>query len=201
MLSELYKYIKYFLSKAGFTFKIIIFLLLCCMKKILDSKFEIDRLSYFKSISNLSLDDLNNKSCGWSILQHLYHCFLVESLANQYIAKKILYPETITNVSLLTYFKSFLTPFVWKLGYKAKAPKITATFPNEIDLDKLNLNWIETRKCFEELITKLYDLNLEKKGFFRHPIIGRINLKLTLSFYDFHYNHHKLLIEKIISKI
>ena len=54
MLSALYKYIKYFLSKAGFTFKIIIFLLLCCMKKILDSKFEIDRLSYFKSISNLS---------------------------------------------------------------------------------------------------------------------------------------------------
>ena len=80
---------------------------------MLDSKFEVDRLTYFKSISNLSLDDLNNKSYGWSILQHLYHCFLVESLANQYIAKKILYPETITNVSLLTYFKSFLTPFVW----------------------------------------------------------------------------------------
>ena len=32
------------------------------MKNILDSKFETDRLSYFKSISNLSLDDLNNKS-------------------------------------------------------------------------------------------------------------------------------------------
>ena len=171
------------------------------MNKLSDSKLEIDRLAYFKSISKLSLAELNNQSHGWSIIQHLYHCWLVESLAKQYITKKILYPDTITNVSLLTYFKSFLTPFVWKLGYKAKAPKITATFPNEIDLNKLNLNWIETRKCFDKLTTKLYDLNLEKKGFFRHPIIGRINLKLTLSFYDFHYNHHKLLIEKIISKI
>jgi len=171
------------------------------MKKILDSKFEVDRLSFFKSISNLSLDDLNNKSQGWSILQHLYHCYLVESLANQYIAKKILYPETINKVSLLTYFKSFLTPFVWKLGYKAKAPKITATFPKEIDVDKLNFNWIETREFFDDLISKLYDLKLEKKGFFRHPLFGRINLKLTLSFYDFHFNHHKFLIEKIISKL
>ena len=171
------------------------------MKKILDSKFEVDRLSFFKSISNLSLDDLNNKSQGWSILQHLYHCYLVESLANQYIAKKILYPETINKVSLLTYLKSFLTPFVWKFGYKAKAPKITATFPKEIDINKLNLNWIETREFFDDLISKLYDLKLEKKGFFRHPLFGRINLKLTLSFYDFHFNHHKFLIEKIISKL
>jgi hypothetical protein len=171
------------------------------MKNILDSKYEVDRLSYFKSISNLSLDDLNNQSHGWSILQHLYHCYLVESLANQYIAKKILYPETINNVSLIAYFKSFLTPFVWKLGYKAKAPKITATFPKQIDVNKLNLNWIETRVYFDDLTSKLYDLNLEKKGFFRHPLLGRINLKLTLSFYDFHFNHHKFLIEKIISKL
>ena len=171
------------------------------MKKILDSKFEVDRLSFFKSISNLSLVDLNNKSQGWSILQHLYHCYLVESLANQYIAKKILYPETINKVSLLTYLKSFLIPFVWKFGYKAKAPKITATFPKEIDINKLNLNWIETREFFDDLISKLYDLKLEKKGFFRHPLFGRINLKLTMSFYDFHFNHHKFLIEKIISKL
>ena len=62
------------------------------MKKISDSKLEIDRLAYFNSISKLSLIELNNKSHGWSILQHLYHCFLVESLAKQYITKKILYP-------------------------------------------------------------------------------------------------------------
>ena len=201
MLSKLYKCMKYFISKANFTFKNNYFFVSLCMKNILDSKFEADRLSFFKSISNLSLDDLNNKSHGWSILQHLYHCYLVESLANQYIAKKILYPKTINKVSLITYFKSFLTPFVWKLGYKAKAPKITATFPKEIDVDKLNLNWIETRESFDDLTSKLYDLKLEKKGFFRHPVLGRINLKLTLSFYDFHFNHHKFLIEKIISKL
>ena len=80
------------------------------MNKFSDSKLEIDRLAYFKSISKLSLAELNNQSYGWSILQHLYHCWLVESLAKQYITKKILYPETINNVSFITYFKSFLTP-------------------------------------------------------------------------------------------
>jgi hypothetical protein len=171
------------------------------MNKFSDSKLEIDRLAYFKSISKLPLAELNNQSHGWSILQHLYHCWLVESLAKQYITKKILYPETINNVSLITYFKSFLTPLVWKLGYKAIAPKITATFPEQIDLNKLNLDWVESRGTFDELISKLYQLKLEDKAFFRHPFIGRINLKLTLSFFNFHFNHHKSLIEKIISKL
>ena len=171
------------------------------MKKFSDSKLEIDRLAYFNSISKLSLIELNNKSHGWSILQHLYHCWLVESLAKQYITKKILYPETINNVSIITYFKSFLTPLVWKLGYKAIAPKITATFPEQIDLNKLNLDWIESRDSFDELISKLHLLKLENKAFFNHPFIGRINLQLTLSFFNFHFNHHKSLVEKIISKL
>jgi len=171
------------------------------MKKFSDSKLEIDRLTYFNSISKLSLVVLNNQSHGWSILQHLYHCWLVESLAKQYINKKILYPETINNVSFITYFKSFLTPFIWKLGYKAVAPKITANFPEHIDLNKLNLDWIESRDSFDELISKLHLLKLENKAFFNHPFIGRINLKLTLSFFNFHFNHHKSLIEKIISKL
>ena len=122
-------------------------------------------------------------------------------MAKQYISKKILYPETINNVSLITYFKSFLTPLVWKLVYKAIAPTITATFPQQIDLNKLNLDWVESRDSFDELIFKLHQLKLENKAFFRHPLIGRINLKLTLSFFNFHFNHHKSLIEKIISKL
>ncbi len=32
------------------------------MRKLSDSKLEIDRLAYFKSISKLSLAELNNKS-------------------------------------------------------------------------------------------------------------------------------------------
>jgi hypothetical protein len=94
-----------------------------------------------------------------------------------------------------------LTPFIWKLGYKAIAPTITANFPEQIDLNKLNLDWVESRGSFDELISKLYQLKLEDKAFFRHPFIGRINLKLTLSFFNFHFNHHKSLIEKIISKL
>jgi len=171
------------------------------MKKLSDSKLEIDRLAYFKSISKLSLAELNNKSHGWSILQHLYHCWLVESLAKQYITKKILYPESINNVSVVTYFRSFLIQFIWKLGYKAKAPKITANFPEDIDLNKLNSDWVESRESFDELISKLHELKLENKGFFRHPFIGRINLRLTLSFFNFHFNHHRSLIEKMISKL
>ena len=45
---------------------------------------------------------LNNKSHGWSVAQHLYHCWLVECLTENYIRKKIL------NQNLLVVFPLLL---------------------------------------------------------------------------------------------
>jgi hypothetical protein len=60
----------------------------------------------------------------------------------------------------------------------------------------LNNNWIKSRKSFLSLIDDLDD-SIIKKGIFNHRLIGRINLRMTLDFFDFHFNHHVKKINKI----
>ena len=44
-------------------------------------------------------------------------------------------------------------------------------------------------------------MKLEKKGFFNHPAIGRLNLWLVLNFLEFHLIHHIKQIDKLITNI
>ena len=171
------------------------------MKNLYLSKLNLNKEEIFNSISKLSTVELNNKSHGWSVAQHLYHCWLVEQLTEKYIHNKILNPASINSVSIITYVKSFLLQLFLKSGYKVKAPKPTAIFPDPIDIFNLNSDWEDSRKSMDNLITLLYEMKLENKGFFRHPRIGRLNLQLTLNFLQFHLNHHIKQIDKIISKI
>ena len=171
------------------------------MKYLLNSKLELNRLKIFKSILTASPSDLNNHFQSWSIAQHLYHCWLVECLTENYIRKKILNPKSINNVSAITYIRSFLLQLFFKLGYKAKAPKQTAIFHDTIDINQLNLDWEKSRNSLDNLISILHKMKLEKKGFFNHPAIGRLNLWLVLNFLEFHLIHHIKQIDKLITKI
>lgn len=171
------------------------------MKYLANSKLELNRLKIFTSILNRNSSDLNNNFQGWSIAQHLYHCWLVEELTEKYIRKKILNPKSISNVSIITYIRSFLLQLFFKLGYKAKAPKSTAIFPDTIDINQLNMDWENSRKSLDNLIIILHEMKLEKKGFFNHPAIGRLNLWLVLNFLEFHLIHHIKQIDKLITKI
>ena len=171
------------------------------MKNLCLSKLNLNKEEIFNSISKLSTAELSNKSHGWSVAQHLYHCWLVECLTEKYINNKIINPESISSVSVITYVRSFLLQLFLKSGYKVKAPKPTAIFPDSINIIKLNSDWEDSRKSMDNLITRLCEMKLENKGFFRHPIIGRLNLQLTLNFLQFHLKHHIKQIEKIIPKI
>jgi len=80
------------------------------MKYLLNSHLELNRTKIFTSILKIENSDLNNHFKGWSIAQHLYHCWLVEELTENYIRKKILNPKSINNVSVITYIRSFFAP-------------------------------------------------------------------------------------------
>ena len=58
---------------------------------------------------------------------------------------------------------------------------------------------------FEDFYNELKNgenkMKLEKKGFFNHPAIGRLNLWLVLNFLEFHLIHHIKQIDKLITNI
>ena len=85
------------------------------------------------------------------------------------------------------------------LGLTIKAPEITAKFPDKISLKELQNNWVKSRYSFSKLIDELEQKKLADKAIFRHALMGRINLSLTLYFFELHFNHHLKQINKRIS--
>ena len=91
--------------------------------------------------------------------------------------------------------------FVFFVGIKFKAPKILVDpIPSKIDLKELKKKWLESRKSFKTLIESL-DENDLNKGVLRHPLVGRINMKMTLDFLFYHFKNHKKIIHKLDKNI
>lgn len=150
----------------------------------------------FKKLKSLPKNKLTVSNNDWSILEVLYHVWLAETSSEKYIRTKIQYPKTIIKTPLLSYLRAFLTKYFLLLGFTVKAPKVTAEFPEKINLEELQKNWKKSRTSFSNLIKELDQKNLDKLAIFRHPLMGRINLSQTLYFFELHQNHHLKQIEK-----
>ncbi len=156
------------------------------------------RIQLFKELDNLSKEKLNASLDGdWSINQILYHTWIAESSSIKYIQTKTKYPEYLVNVSPIAYLKPKILELLLAFGLKFKAPKIVSQFPEKIDLQKLDEQWKNSRKSFDQLIVELKEKKLDKKAILRHPLLGRINLTLALDFFDFHFKHHQKAINRL----
>ena len=163
---------------------------------------EKDRMSVFNELETLPSKLLNKKSNKhWSINEHLYHTWLAETSTEKYIRKKSNYPDFIKKMSPIVYLRAKALRIFLKLGVKVKAPKSTTTFPDKIDIKNLNKEWSNSRKSFQKLMVDLKEKNLDHKAIFRHPLMGRINLKLTLYFFNFHFKHHLKAINTLKKKL
>jgi hypothetical protein len=158
-----------------------------------------ETLGFFKTLESLPKNKLSFSDNKWSVLQILYHVWLAEVSSEKYIRTKIQYPETIIKTPVLAYIRAFLTKYFLLLGISINAPKHTTKFPEKISLKELQENWINSRASFSKLILELDQKNLSNKAIFRHPIMGRINLSLTLYFFKLHFNHHQKQINKRIN--
>ena len=163
--------------------------------KNLDSKTS----KLFKKLEFFSYNKLSFSDEKWSVLQILFHIWLAEISSEKYIRTKIQYPETIIKTPVSSYIKAFLTKYFLLLGFTINAPKVTAEFPDKISLKELQNNWKNSRSSFSKLIEELNQKNLSEKAIFRHALMGRINLSLTLFFFELHFNHHLKQINKRIN--
>tara|TARA_B100000768_G_C11283197_1_gene380000 strand:+ start:2557 stop:3066 length:510 start_codon:yes stop_codon:yes gene_type:complete len=167
------------------------------MIRVLES-LEKERLFFFKELEGIPYEKLNKKTNGnWSINEHLYHTWLAETSSEKYIRTKTKYPDFIKEMSPLVHLSSVCLRLLLSLGVKVKAPLTTTTFPKKIDLIKLNKKWKESRESFKNLMGELKEKKLDQKAVFRHPLMGRINLKLTLYFFNFHFKHHQKAINNL----
>ena len=167
--------------------------------QVLNNKLE----KLFQRLSKYSNEDLNKKIVEdkWSINENIYHLILAEKGTEKYIRTKTSYPETLVGVNILSRIKSFILESFLKLGVSYKGPAIvTKNFPDYFDFKELKKDWIDSRKSFLEYTQTLND-EILSKGIFRHAIIGRMDIYMTLHFFKFHFDHHKKIIHKLESKL
>ena len=137
----------------------------------------------------------------WSIGENLYHLWLTEISTENYIRKKTSFPENLTDVNLISKIKLQILYFIFFIGIKFKAPKILVDpIPKNVDLKDLKKKWLKSRKSFRLLINSL-DKKVLNKGILRHPLVGRINMEMTLDFTFYHFKNHKKIIHKLEKKI
>lgn len=152
----------------------------------------------FKDLEDFPSEILyNNQNGTWSVAQHLYHCYLVEKLSLSYILTKTKYPETLKEEGLLPSIKFLVLRLVLRLKIKLKAPQIAANFPDTVNLDDLYKKWTALRRAYGQLSSDL-SLTILNQGIYKHPILGRLSLKLTLAFFEFHLKHHQKAIKRIL---
>ena len=159
---------------------------------------EIERSKLFDDLKSQNEEILNLQlGTKWSINQHLYHSWLSETTTEKYIKTKTKYPDLLVQMSVISHLRSFLLKTFLNSGFKFKAPPFVSTFPDKIDFNELNQNWTLSRKSFKTLIEELNGKNLSNLAINRHPTLGRINMHLTLVFFDFHFKHHRNAIIKL----
>lgn len=163
--------------------------------KILDNQLK----SIFDELGDFPIENIKkNTRNSWSIEEHLYHCYLVEKLSLSYIQKKTLYPQKLISPGLTPCVRFYLLKFILFCKVKLKAPKVVSSFPEFIAINQLYVEWTAVRSSLDQIILSLPEETL-KKGIFKHPVIGRLSMRLTLKFFKFHFNHHLNTLRNILN--
>lgn len=126
----------------------------------------------------------------WSILQHLYHCWLVEKGVLAYIKLKTQDSDALERVRILTRLRFSFFFIILKLGLlKVKAPRVVETFPLNMTRQDLFKRMYKTREEADLFFADLPEATA-RKGIFKHMFIGRLNKTLTQKFIKLHLVHH-----------
>jgi hypothetical protein len=162
-------------------------------------RIEYDRANLISQLDDLSQEQLHFRRSPekWTILQILDHLITSEKLSVKYIKRITSTPENLERSGFQSKFRIFALKLALILPFKYKAPKISDATGKDPEYEKLKLEWEQIRKDLRKQINSL-DKSILKGEILKHPIVGMLNMKQTLQFFDIHFNHHKKQIENII---
>lgn len=146
---------------------------------------------YEKELESVSFEQANRspQSGGWSIAQVVYHISIVEKGIIQYVQKKLADPTTSKRAGLRSFYSAALLRYALRSKRKFKAPKVLDTPQGPYQISDLLQEWKSTRKELEKLFDSVSEKDVNRQ-FFKHPVVGKINLKQTLGFMADHKQRH-----------
>jgi uncharacterized damage-inducible protein DinB len=160
---------------------------------------EKEQQQLIKTLSKYSNERLNQKPTdgGWSPMEVIQHLIIAETGTLKYIQKKLSFNPKLEKSGLTQNLKYLGFKIFFRSSIKIKAPvKAIIIFPEFSDFEETIDEWYQARKDFKNWLQNVPD-SLWDKQIFKHPIMGRISINHTVSFF---YEHQRRHIKQILKQ-
>lgn len=171
------------------------------LRAIFDSV-ETQRKQILQEVSTLTADQFGASINGkWSIAQILTHLLTSERLSLNYMKKKSLGVDKLSDSGLFETLKSGALKLSQRLPFlKYKAPKyVVENTPQPMSFNELSDHWNTLRNELKNFLEGIEDRNVRKK-IYKHPVAGRLDVIQAVSFFREHIIHHLPQIKRILNK-
>lgn len=157
---------------------------------------------YDQEIQNISHEDANKvpPTGGWTIAEVVYHMTVVEKRIIQYIQRKLEKPSESKNAGIRSFYRAALLRYALRSKRKFRAPKVLDNPQGPYDTAQLMNEWRSSRAILEKMFNEVADADIGRE-LFKHPVVGKINLKQTLGFMADHKQRHLQQIREIKAQI
>ena len=170
------------------------------MNPLLQKRFdalETSRHSLCTILDSLNVEEIRfqPQDGKWSIVEVLQHVIWAEEGAYRYMMKKN-QAESLPKAGIGASLRALTLKIALKLPIKYQAPEQAATPDPAAAYAEIKSKWEDARKNLQAFLDALPPERLDVV-IFRHPFAGYFNIHHTLTFFEEHFQHHLLQIERI----
>lgn len=157
---------------------------------------------YENELKNISNDQANKnpEGGGWSTVEVIYHLSYAEKSIIQYIQKKLINPVESKKAGLKSFYRASLLRYALRSSRKFRAPKVLDDPKGPYEKEKLLSEWKITRATLMQTFSNVPVEHINRQ-LFKHPVVGKINLKQTLGFMGDHMQRHLEQVRRIKKEI
>ena len=169
------------------------------MQKYFD-ELQANTKAIVKDVSHLSSVTYHYKpgQGRWSISQILTHILTSERLSLEYMKKKSLGIERLSETGIVEQIKFFILTISQRIALKYKAPRqVLQHTPPPLSFGDLVRQWESVRSELKAFLEGIKDENV-RKMIYKHPHMGRLDVIHALKFLNEHMKHHRPQIQAII---
>jgi uncharacterized damage-inducible protein DinB len=147
-------------------------------------------------VASMSAEQLTTRPAagGWHVLDVVQHVIIVEELVLRALATRpgpLPMAERIRSGLRLTALRVFL-----RAGGRVRAPTPAILPQGSVHLDELRARRDRVRAGYASALASFGPADMARP-MMKHPIVGKLTPKQTLTFLDTHLAHHRRQIERI----
>lgn len=170
------------------------------LNKVLD-EIDEDLKNVLTFLSQFSNEELNKKPAPdvWSVNEIVQHLILSEEQSLNFVKKKVqLHKGPIPKANPTSRLRALVLSTSMKQPIHLKAPEIvTKDFVENTNFKDLKDNWLALRKHMREYLTSI-DSAFLYADFYKHPVVGKMDIWGMLNFFSTHLIRHEKQIKKTI---